>query len=94
MNIQREKITHAVVEYDQKELARSIKNSRAYYNPNAIALYLNAVDRACEKIQQGQDTRSALVDCFCGRLLDKVLKSVGEPKSTDAEQRIGGKLGF
>ncbi len=94
MNAQCKKITHAVVEYDQKELHRSLRNSCAYHNPNAIGMYLTAVDRACEKIQQGQDTRSALVDCFCGRLLDKVLKSVGEPKSTDAEQRIGGKLGF
>lgn len=94
MNTQRESIMKAVTEYDKKQLHKHLKNERFYYNPCALSLYHDAVDRTCEAIQQGQDTRSALVDNFCGRLLDIVLKSVGEPKSTDAEQRINGKLGF
>ncbi len=94
MNVQREKLVAAVTEYDRKEFERSQRNPRAYHNPNALGMYHDAVDRACEAIQQGQDARSALVDNFCGRLLDKVLKAVGEPKSSQAEQRIRGKFRF
>jgi hypothetical protein len=75
------KLVHAVTEYDRKQ------STRRGYNVYALAQYLAAIERAEEMIEQGASLRFALAANFCGRLLDVVLKSVGETKSVDQEQR-------
>jgi len=78
---QRNKLLHAVTEYDRKQ---SLKR---FYNVYALAQYLMAVDRARdEMIENSLTLRQALITCFNGRLLDVCLKAVGEPTSTKEEQ--------
>lgn len=75
------KLVHAVTEYDRRQ------STRRGYNRWALPQYLGACTSAEEDIAAGKPVRAALVSNFCGRLLDVVLKAVGEPKSTDLEQR-------
>jgi len=75
------KLIHCITEYDRKE------QSKRSYNPHALPLYMQGVDRVEEALANGADLRSAITNVFTGRLLDRVLKSVDLPKSTDAEQR-------
>ena len=54
-------------------------------NPvSAASLMFEALDRAWD----APSARAGLVDNFTGRLLDQLLRVVGEPPSTDSEQRI------
>lgn len=76
------KLTHALTEYDRKQ------STRKYYNRYALPQYFGALQSVTEAVDGGQSLRKALTDNFCGRLLDVLLKSVGEPKSTDSEQRF------
>lgn len=76
----RHTLTHAVTEYDRKQ------SKRKGYNIYALAHYLGAVQEAMAEL--GLDTlRDTLVEHFNGRLLDVVLKAVGEAPSTREEQR-------
>jgi hypothetical protein len=81
------KIRHALIEYDRKELQKSIRNPRAYHNPNALGLYMQALHAMSEDLTKGRDVRDAIVGHFTGRLLDRCLVACGLPKSTDREQR-------
>lgn len=74
-------IVPALVKYDDRQ-ARS-----KYYNSHALALYLQALDATEFQIIAGHDVRAELVAHFTGRLLDVILKAIGLPISTDAEQR-------
>ena len=76
------KLSLALTAYDRKQSARP------GYNRYAIAHYLHAIHEAVAEIEAGKPVRAALVDHFCGRLLDIALRAVGESKSTDAEQRM------
>jgi len=79
--LERHKLVHALTQYD-------IQQSRCkYYNVHALPLYLMALDRAVNAINCGTCRREALVENFCGRLLDKMLKALAMDESTDAEQR-------
>ena len=89
------KLSHTVTEYDRKQLQRHMRNPRrSYHNPYALGQYLKAVEYTMADVKLGMTIRAALVDHFTGKLLDVVLRSVGEPISTDKEQRIDGKFGF
>ncbi len=83
MSIYHHKLVHAVTEYDRKQM------TKRGYNVYALAQYLEAVNAAEELIDKGVGTRRAFVECFNGRLLDVVLKSIGEPKQTIEEARGG-----
>ena len=76
------KLLNAVTEYDRKQ------STGKYYNMYALSHYLGACHAAEERIAAGMSVRQALAASFTGRLLDVVLKAVGEVKSTDAEQRF------
>jgi hypothetical protein len=76
-----DKLLHAITEHDRRERAKR------YYNPNALGLYMRALHQADADTANGLSIRHALVANFCGSLLDKLLKAVGEAKSTDREQR-------
>jgi hypothetical protein len=75
-------LSHAVTEYDRKQ------STKRGYNIYALPQYLGAInERVIPAIESGMSVREAIRKGFCGRLLDVCLKAVGEPKSTDAEQR-------
>lgn len=77
-----DKLLHAVTAYDEKQ---STKKS---YNMWALPQYIGAInERVIPALESGVSLREAIRSGFCGRLLDVCLKAVGEPKSTDAEQR-------
>lgn len=78
----RQKLVHAVTEYDRKE------STKKYYNIHALPQYLRGIDEAMHLIDDGLSIRAALVHHFSGRLLNTLLRTMGETKATDAEQRL------
>jgi len=79
---------HAVTEYDRRQ------QHKAGHNPYFLGHAVGAIHRAEDLMKNGYQGRSytrreALLACFCGRLLDKVLKAVGEPVATTDEHRRG-----
>lgn len=81
------KLVSAVTDYDRKQSARYASKGPGFYNIYALSHYLGAVQEAENKIAQGVPVRKALTQHFTGRLLDVVLKAVGEAPSTREEQR-------
>jgi hypothetical protein len=83
------KMVSAVTEFDKAEQTRytraRAKGKVSYYNIWALPQYLGAIERAEESIAQGTPVRAAVVQCFSGRLLDAVLRAIGEPKATLSE---------
>ena len=75
------RLTHAVTEFDRKQ------QGKRGYNVYALAHYLGAIERIEQEIKSGKPIRNAIVSNLNGRLLDRCLKAVGEPTSTDQEQR-------
>jgi hypothetical protein len=77
-----DKLLHAVTAYDEKQ------STKKGYNMYALSQYIGAInERVIPALESGTPLRQAILKGFCGRLLDVCLKAVGEPKSTDAEQR-------
>jgi hypothetical protein len=85
----RETLIRTVTAYDEKQQVSAMRNRRRYYNPHALRLYLEAIDRAfnCPVFPQSTQ-RQIVLSAFCGQLLDVCLKALGMEKSTDAEQRM------
>lgn len=75
MNI-KDKLIHALTEYDRKQ------SKRRAYNPHALGIYFNRLDEVCADIDRGASVRQALLNGFNDRLLDVCLKAVGEPLYT------------
>ena len=73
----KEKLNHAVKEYDRKQYKKSLQSKRGYYNEYALGIYLGRVDDCCQVIEAGADIRKTLEDNFNDRLLDCVLKAAG-----------------
>jgi hypothetical protein len=82
-SLERHQLLHAVTEHDRKQ------STRKGYNRYALAHYLAAVENVCNAVNCGSTRRDALVDNFCGRLLDICLKALNMDKSTREEQ-MGG----
>jgi hypothetical protein len=79
-----DKLVHAATEYDRKQ------SSRRGYNRWAFGQYLEAIERVDKSLEfEGVTVRQALVENFCGRLLDVLLKVAEETPSTRKEQ-MGG----
>jgi len=78
---ERHALINAVTAYDLKQMGKR------GYNIYALPQYLLVVDRASNAINCGTDRREALLESFCGRLLDICLKTLHMDKSTDTEQR-------
>lgn len=76
-----DKLLHALTEYDRQE------SKKKFYNMYALPQYLAALHRADQQLTDGKPVRAALVGQFTGRLLDRLLKAAGEPRSTRDEQR-------
>ena len=63
------RLTHVlmvVTEWDRKQ------STRKHYNPNAMAMYCEAVQGMREDLESGQVFRAALRNRFCGALLRKL----------------------
>ncbi len=75
------KIQTALIKLDSKQ------RRKAGYNPYAMSHYMGALGNIKDMVKSGSTLRAACCACLCGRLLDVVLKSLGEPISTNAEQR-------
>ena len=69
-------LTHVVTAYDRRQA-----KGRGYYNPNALALYLGAVNDCCEYLKLNPDvlTRDAIDRHFEDRLRDACLRRLGFP---------------
>ncbi len=72
-------LVHAATEYDRKE------SSKKGYNHYALAIYLGRIQDVDKDIAAGTSVRDALLAGFTGRLLDRLLVAVGEPKFTREE---------
>ena len=82
MNIvQHAKILNALTKYDEKQ------SRRKFYNSYAFGQYCGALQNTQRHCDNGVHIRDALLNCFCGRLLDVVLKSVGMSIATASEHR-------
>ena len=75
------RIVNALTTYDRKA------STRKFHNPYALGQYFQALENAEDQVKEGATLREALVANFCGRLLDVVLRSAGEPVSTKQECR-------
>jgi hypothetical protein len=75
------RIVNALTSYDRKA------STRKFHNPYALGQYFQALECAEAQVDGGATLRDALVKNFCGRLLDVVLRSVGEQVSTKQECR-------
>jgi hypothetical protein len=64
---------HIVTKYDRMQA------TKRYYNPNALAIYLGAVDDCCEylKLNPHIETRDAIDRYFEDRLRDVCLRGLG-----------------
>lgn len=65
-----DKILTAICEYDRRQAKRK------FYNIYALPQYIKAKQNAMELIETGVPVSEALADCFCGRLLDFILKRI------------------
>lgn len=75
------KLVHAATDFDRKQSSKP-------YNIYALGRYLKAIEDAEVDIAEQHITiRKALFGHFNGRLLDVMLKAVGETKSTSEEVR-------
>ncbi len=77
----RERLTHALTEWDRKQ------STKRGYNPYALAQYLMAVDRVTNAMNCGVSVREALLDNFCDRLLNLCINTLNLDRATDAECR-------
>ena len=71
-------LVHAATEQDRKQEARAAKSRRGYHNPYALAQYLARIEEVESDIAAGATVRAALVAAFSDRLLDHMLRAVGE----------------
>jgi len=67
----RVEIVHALTAYDIRQ------SKKRFYNPYALGLYMQALERADELVAEGKSMRYALVKSFTGPLLRAVGKAVG-----------------
>ena len=74
------KLVHVLTEYDRKQ------SSKKHYNMYALPQYFNAAKKVQILHEKGNDLRLCFLNCFCGRLLDFVLKKFNLETSTKAEQ--------
>ena len=72
----RSALIHAATQYDIKEARKK------YHNIYALAQYSERIDEILEDIEAGIPPRDALSAGFEGRLLNALLKAVGESKAS------------
>lgn len=81
---QRFGLSQALTTYDRKQ------STKKHHNPYALGLYFQALER-CERMSSaGHDLRLCLLNCFNGKLLDYLLKTLKLPLTTKEECFVGG----
>ncbi len=78
-------LASTLTQYDRLEAEKARKNPRHYHNLYALGHYLGALQLVDDAIEMGVDVRTALLECFNGRLLDRLLAEIGEPRATRDE---------
>lgn len=76
-------LVHAATAYDRR------REGKPGHNVYALAQYLKRIDEVERDIAKGATVRRALIAAFSDRLLDAMLKAVGEPKHTRDEKYSG-----
>lgn len=79
-NLNGMRLMNALTEYDRKQ------STKRGYNRYALGQYCAAMQEVRIAVESGDTLRQALCANFCGRLLDVLLRSVGEETSTRDEQ--------
>lgn len=75
------KLFNALTEYDIKQ------SKKAGYNPYALGHYAKALENVEADMIKGMTIRQAIINNFCGQLMNVCLKACGEPKATKEESR-------
>ena len=75
-----DRVYAALVAYDRRQRILASRNPRRSWNCYALALYLQALDRADAAVYAGAEIGPALREQFCGPVLAAVLRSIGEVK--------------
>ena len=83
----RSALVHAATQYDMRAEARARRSRHGSHSIYALGHYLRGIDEACAAIEAGATARDALLGVFNDRLLDAMLKAIGEPKFTADEAR-------
>lgn len=78
---QHAKALNALTDYDRRQRARK------GFNPHALGHYCKALADMAEDVRRGRTPRVAAIQNFNGRLLDVVLRSIGEAGATEAEHK-------
>lgn len=80
----------AVTLYDAKQMRRAMRNPRAYYNHNALSIYLDRVDAIMLDVQAGAEPRLAVIAAFSGTLLNAALRAMRYEPCTEKEEQEKG----
>jgi len=72
----KDELTRALVRYDMEHMRKSQKNPRIFYNPNALYLYLQAVDGVIEDVENGVDAEMAIARHFNKPLIKILIKAI------------------
>jgi len=76
------KLLNILTKHDEAE------RKKKYFNPYAFGHYCKALNNCQQHMNSGAELRIALLNCFNGRLLDKLLKATDLPPSTK-EEKLG-----
>jgi len=74
-------LVSALIAYDARE------SKKPSYNRYALPQYLLALANAEALVRGGSPLRRAITQCFLGRLADRLLVAIGEPKMSREELR-------
>ena len=75
----RQSLFLALTHYDASQ------QKKASYNRYAFGQYVQQLENIMKDIEAGASVREAIIAGFCGPILTKCLKAVGEPKATEDE---------
>lgn len=78
--IQHAALLNTLTKHDERE------RKKKYFNPYAFGHYCKALNNCEQHTKNGACLRDALLNCFNGRLLDKLLKAVNLDAATKEEQ--------
>lgn len=79
----KDKLIHAVTQYDRKQ------STKRGYNPHALGIYFEWIDEVCADIERGAPIRESVMAGFNDRLLDVCLRALGLPACTEKEALNG-----
>jgi hypothetical protein len=75
------RIASALTQHDREQY------TKPGWNPYALGHYMGAVQNIHDSIKGGMSARQAVLTHLTGRVADKALKSISEPRATKEERR-------